>query len=203
MAAATTLSYHCFGPIVPKCDIGAAHAYVPIGVCEDGANIEFQIATRPIKSDGGGGDQSFEVNEFFLGMLVTIRFKLVPFAGVYVNILRAKSQMGGFELGVSGQDGTLPTPGTVYAFDDNSFIDPGSGLGFIKPGYCGLTLPVLAGEGDGPWWFPSCKIVKPGNNQVSTKETKLDFEFRALCIYNEHAVGDITDYDLYTRTAPT
>ena len=183
MAASNTLSYHVFGPIVPQANVGSASAYVNLGVCEEGADLNIQIAKHDIKHDGGGGLDGFETNKIFLNAVVTIRFRLVPFAGNYVNILRARAHAG-------TTDGTMVTPGTLM----------GEG-GFFS----GIYLPVTAGgnfEGDGPWFFPTCDVVNPGSNRVGTKESKLDFEFRAINYFAIASFTSIVGNILYKRTAP-
>lgn len=186
MAAATTFSFHVQGPVVPACNIGSASAYVGIGVCEDGADIDLQVATHPIKHDGGGGPDGFEVDDIFLSMIATIRFTLVPFGGIYVNILRAMAQAGAYTLNTSGTDGLMVMPGTLYGENTK---------------YVGLSLPVLAGEGDGPWWFRTCRVVRPGSVKVSTKETKPQFEFRAINYFAISGANTISGNTLYSRTA--
>lgn len=180
MAASDTFSYHVHGPIIPTCPIGTAGAWVPIGECEDGADIDFQIFTKPIKHDGGGGPEGAETNDIFLNMIATIRMNLVPFAGTRINSLRAKAHAG-------ATDGTMIMPGTLYG--ENSM-------------YVGLFLPVLAGEGDGGWWFKACRVVKPGSNKVSTKETKLAMEFRAINYFAIASQNTISTTLLYSRTTP-
>lgn len=184
MPAANTLSYHVFGPIIPQADVGSARAYVNLGVCEEGADIDIQVAKHDVKHDGGGGTDGFETDKIFLNAIVTVRFRLVPFAGNYINVLRARAH------GSGSTDGLMVMPGTLM----------GEG-GFFS----GLYLPVTAGgnfEGDGPWFFPSCDVVRPGNNRVSTKESKLDFEFRAINYFAVASSPTIFGNYLYKRSAP-
>lgn len=173
----TTLSYHVAGAIIPACTVGSAAAYANIGICEDGADIDIQIAAHDIKDDGGGGPDGFEVENIFLNAIATVRFTLVPFAGTYVNRLRARAQA------IAGDtDGVLVAPGTLYGM--NSLL-------------VGLQLP--SNDGDGSWRFPTCRVVRPGSNRVSTKESKLQFEFRAFGFLNPAVNTTISGVSLYTR----
>ena len=181
MAAATTFSYHCAGPIIPQVNIGTAGAYVPIGVCEDGADFDFTVAASDVKHDGGGGPSGFETDNIFLNAIVTVRFNLVPFAGVYLNTLRAKSMAGASE-------GVMVVPGTLYG--ENSM-------------YVSLYLPVSAtGEVDGPWRFPTCRVVRPGSMKVSDRESKPQLEFRAINYFPIISQNSIATNTLWLRTAP-
>ena len=183
MAPANTLSYHVNGPVIPQCNVGSLNAYVNLGVCEEGADIDLQIAKHDIKHDGGGGIDGYETDKIFLNMICIIRFRLVPFAGNYINVLRAKAHAG-------STNGTMVTPGTLM----------GEGSFFV-----GLYLPVTAGgnfEGDGPWFFKQCDVVRPGSNRVSTKETKLDFEFRCINYFDISGATSINANVLYQRAAP-
>lgn len=181
MAPANTLSYHVNGPVVPNCNVGSAGAYVAVGVCQDGADIDITPLHHPIKSDGGGGPEGAQVEVVQLNAMVTIRFRLVPFAGTYVNKLRAAA------VG-SAVDGTLPVPGTLLGLG-----------GFLV----GLYLPYGgAADVDGPWWFPQCEVVRPGSNRVSTKETTPDWEFRSFVYFNPASFVSVAGLPLYTRTAP-
>lgn len=183
MAPANTLSYHVYGPVIPQCDVGTARAYVTLGVCEEGADIDIQPIKHDIRHDGGGGVDGGPTNKIFLNCLCTIRFRLVPFAGNYINILRARAM-------AAATDGTMPSPGTLM----------GEGAFFS-----GLYLPVTGVgnfEGDGPWWFRSCDVIRPGSNKVSTKETKLDFEFQCLNYFSIASFTSIANNVLYSRTAP-
>src|SRR5687768_17283200 len=89
MAAQNTQSYHVDGPVAPQCNIGVAAAYVTLGVCQDGADITITPMTHPIKSDGGGGPEGGAVEIIQLNAIAEVRFRLVPYAGNYVNALRA------------------------------------------------------------------------------------------------------------------
>ena len=181
MAAATTFSYHVAGPIVPQANVGSANAYVPIGVCEDGADFDFTVAASDVKHDGGGGPAGFETDNIFLNMIVAVRLTLVPFAGVYLNNLRIKSHAGATE-------GVMVQPGTLYG--ENSM-------------YVGLYLPVSSvGEIDGPWWFRSCRVVKPGSMKVSDRESKPQFEFRAINYFPIVSQNTILNNILWSRSAP-
>lgn len=181
MAPADTFSYHVAGPIVPQCNIGSAGAWVGIGVCEDGADFDFQVAASDVKHDGGGGPSGFETDNIFLNMIVTVRFTLVPFAGNRINVLRVKSHAGSVE-------GQMVVPGTLYG--ENGM-------------YVGLYLPVSAvGEIDGPWYFQQCRVVRPGSQKVSTRESKPQWEFRAINYFPVVSQNTIQSVFLWKRTAP-
>lgn len=184
MPASTTFSYHVSGPIVPQCNIGSASAWVPIGVCEEGADIDIQIAAHNVKHDGGGGQDGFEVENVWLNAIAVIRFTLVPFAGTMMNTLRARSQaITGAATGTGPTDGTMVVPGTLYG--TNSYLP-------------GLYLP--SSDTDGPWWFRTCRVVRAGSNRVSTKESRPQFEFRAINYFNVGSVNTIAANVLYSRT---
>jgi hypothetical protein len=158
--------------------VGAGNALVTLGVCQDGATVEIQPAAHGIKSDGGGGPEGNEVEWIQLNAVAIIRFKLVPYAGVYINALRAAAV-------ASGSEGVLPIPGTLFGAN-----------GFLPA----LYLPTL--DGDGPWYFPTTRVVRPGGNQVSTKETTPDWEFRALINFDPTTNVSVAGLPLYTRAAP-
>lgn len=178
MPAATTLSYHVAGPIIPTANVGTASAQVNLGVCEDGADLEFQQAVHDVKDDGGGGPDGYEVENIFLNAIVIIRFVLVPWAGTYINKLRAAAQ-------ATATDGTMTNPGTL--FGTNSFLPT-------------LKIPVSAQETDGPWTFTTCRVVRAGSHRASTKESKLSFEFRAFCFLAPAVNTTINTVVLYSRT---
>lgn len=185
---ATTMSYHVNGPVVPQCNVGTANAYVPIGVCREGADISIRPLVHPIKSDGGGGQDGGAVEYIQLNAIATIRFQLVPYAGDYVNALRKASMA----IAAAGSEGVLPVPGTL--FGANNFFPA-------------LYLPYgSAAEVDGPWWFPKCRVVNPGSNRVSTKESMPDWEFEALIYFNPATHTSIAQptspQNLYARSAP-
>lgn len=178
MAAGNLPVYHVAGPIAPMAGVGSGGALVTLGVCQDGATVEIQPAVHAIKSDGGGGPEGDEVEWLGLNAVAIIRFKLVPYAGLYVNALRAASY-------ASGTEGVLPIPGTLFGAN-----------GFLPA----LYLPTF--DVDGPWYFPGVRVVRPGGNQVSTKETTPDWEFRALVNFNPTTNVSVAGGALYTRAAP-
>lgn len=181
MAASTTLSYHVNGPLIPQCNIGSANAYVSIGECRDGASIVITPIKHGIKSDAGGGVEGGDVNKLMLNAIAEIRFTLVPYAGTYTNKLRAMA------IG-SATEGTLVVPG----FD--------MGAASMFPG---LYLPNGGGtDVDGPWNFPVCEIVAPGNVQEWTKESAPEFVFRAFIYIDPSAELSVASGVLYTRAAP-
>jgi hypothetical protein len=181
MAALDTFSYHVAGPIIPQLNIGTANAYVNVGVCEDGADFDFQVAASDVKHDGGGGPSGFETDNIFLNMICVVRFVLVPFAGTRMSKLRAMAH-------ASATEGVMVQPGTLYG--ENSF-------------YPSLYLPVSAvGEIDGPWRFPTVRVVRPGSMKVSTRESKPQFEFRAINYFPIVSQNTILTNTLWVRTAP-
>jgi hypothetical protein len=186
MGASSTFSYHVSGGVVPQVSVGASSAYVPIGICEDGADIDIQIAAHNVKHDGGGGLDGFEVENIFLNAVCIIRFTLVPFGGSVVNALRARAEaIAGSSASAGPTDGTMVVPGTLY------------GTNSLLPG---LYLPSL--DVDGPWWFRTCRVVKAGSNRISTKDTKPQWEFRAINYFNVASINSISTNVLYSRTAP-
>lgn len=176
-APVTTLSYHVAGPIVPQANIGAANAFVNLGICEDGADIALQQYTHDIKDDGGGGPEGAEVEVIFLNAVAVVRFVLVPFAGTYINKLRAMAQAN-----VAGVDGVMLTPGTLF------------GTNLNLP-----TLKLTGNDIDGGWQFTTCRVVQAGSNRVSTKETKLQMEFRAFNFLDPNVNVSINTKTLYSR----
>ena len=181
MAASDTFSYHVAGPIIPQCNIGSVGAWVNIGVCEDGVDFDFQVAASDVKHDGGGGPAGFETNNIFLNAICTIRFTLVPFGGTRLNTLRTRAMAGGTE-------GVMVQPGTLYG--ENSM-------------YVGLYIPVSAvGEVDGPYRFPQCRVVRPGSLRAHTRESKPQFEFRAINYFPIAVQNTILGNTLWARTAP-
>lgn len=184
MAASADQTYHVFGPCIPQCNVGTAGAMVALGECQDGGNITIQPIKHGIRSDGGGGSDGGDVEKLILNAIATIRFKLVPFSGLYINKLRA------WAIG-SATEGQAVLPGTLLG-----------GGGFLPQ----LYLPLLGGTGvvepDGPWYFPNCEIIRPGDVQVHTKETTPEFEFKAMIYYNPVTYTSINGRTLYTRAAP-
>lgn len=184
MAAGTTTTIHVAGPILPQCNIGGAGAYVVLGECQDGATITIQPKVHGVRADGGGGLDGEPIDHIMLNAIAIIRFRLVPFAGVYINTLRAMAL-------ASGTDGQLVLPGTL--FGANSKLPA-------------LYLPLIGGTGaqepDGPWLFPYNRVVAPGNPQVWVKETTPEFEFHAMVWYDPASVTSVSGRTLYSRAAP-
>jgi hypothetical protein len=161
--------------------VGAASAYVAVGVCEEGADITLEPLTHPIRCDGGGGSDGGPVEFIELNAVTRVRFSLVPFAGNYVNALRRLAM-------ASAAEGVHPVPGTLF------------GLNSRLPG---LYLPYgNAAEVDGPWFFQTNRVAVPGNNRVSTKESKVQFEFFGFTYYNPALFTSVSALTLYTRAAP-
>jgi len=176
---ATTPSYHVAGPITIQANIGSASAFVNVGVCEDGADVELRPFTSDIKFDGAGGPAGDAGEIIFLNFTAIVRCNLVPFAGAYVNKLRAMSQANG-----AGTEGVMVVPGTLFGGNSN--------------------LPTIkwasgAGEVDGGWLFTYCQVRNPGSNKASTLETKPNFEFRAINYVNPASSPVITSSVLYSR----
>ena len=175
-------SYHVSGAQIPQVlvpgDFG--NVYNAIGVAQDGVDIMIQPAVHGIHHDGGGGMDGQPVEYLFLNAIATIRFRVVPYGGAYLNALR--------ECALNTNiDGTLPYPGSLYG---------GSGS------LVGLYLPVLGGgEVDGSWQFPTCLVVRPGDVRNWTKETTPELEFRAF-VYLPPTTATIAGEQLYTRTSP-
>ena len=190
MAASTVLQYHVSGPIVPQCNIGLSNAFVNIGVCEEGVDIILQNAVHDVKFDGGGGQDGFEAENVWLNAICTIRFALVPYAGAYVNRLRALSQAVG-PGSYNNPDGVMGMPGTLFGMNSQfpSLYIPSNG-----------SLGGLVGDPDGPWWFPTCRVIRPGDGRYNTKETRPQFEFRAINFINPTITPTIFNSALYTRT---
>lgn len=192
MASSNTQSYHINGPCAPQVNVGAANAYVTLGVCYDGVDIQIQNAVHGIKSDGGGGPDGFEVDDIWLNAVIIVRFTLVPFAGNYVNILRQMSMANGGTGG--GAEGTMQAPGTLFGENLNypSLYIP---LGTFAAGI------TVEGDPDGPWWFKKCRVVNPGSNKVGVKETMPVFEFRCINYFAVASFTSVLGNSLYARTA--
>lgn len=170
------LSYHVPGPIGPMVSVGGGGSLVTVGMCEEGADIDIQIAQHDVKHDGGGGQDGFEVENVFLNAVCVVRFTLVPYDTAFVNAIRAAAN-------ANATAGVMPVPGTLYGMN-----------GFLHS----LFLP--SGDADGPWRFPYCRVVRAGNNRVNTKETKPQFEFRAINWFNPASKGSIVGNTLYQRS---
>lgn len=185
MAAGIATTIHVLGPVIPFSSVGAGSSYVALGECQDGASIQITPAVHGVKADGGGGMDGFPIDYIMLNAIITIRFRLVPFSGTYMNALRALAL-------ATPSEGVLPIPGTLFGAN-----------GYLP----GLYLPISAGllnaEPDGPWWFPRCLVVRPGDNQVWTKETTPEMEFRAMGYYNPASQTSVGGLSLYQRTAPS
>lgn len=178
-APVTTLSYHCSGPIVIEAAIGASDAFVVVGVCEDGADVELRPFTSDIKFDGAGGPAGDAGEIIFLNYTAIVRCNLVPFAGTYVNRLRAISQANG------GVEGVMVVPGTLFGANGN--------LPSVR------FLVSATGEVDGGWQFTNCQVRVPGTGKYSTRETKPQWEFRAINYVAPASSPLITGNTLYER----
>ena len=189
MAAVQQFSYHVNGPTLPFVAFGigqnnpnggaSAANFSNIGVAQDGADVMIQPAVHGIHDDGGGGMDGQPIEYIYLNAIATIRFRLVPYGGVFLNSLRSSAM-------VTSTDGVSAYPGALYG-GNNSLVS--------------LYLPNSAGEVDGGWLFPACLVVRPGDVRVWTKETTPELEFRAF-IYLPPTVATIGNLPLYTRSAP-
>lgn len=154
----TTFTHHTWGPVVPMASVGVDYSYVPIGVCEDGAEITFNTRRRGVRCDGAGGPDGAPAEYLFLNSTVSIRFTVVPFNEAVVMGLRACSM-------ATPTDGKMGMPGTTY------------GLNGFLPGLYLPTINVL----EAPWWFPCCLVNIPGDNQPRAGQlVKPTFEFIAM-----------------------
>lgn len=179
-APVTTLSFHVSGPIIIQAGIGSSFAFVNVGVCEDGADVELRPFTSDIKFDGAGGPAGDAGEVIFLNYTAIVRANLVPFAGTYVNKLRALSQANG-----AGTEGTMVVPGTLFGANSN--------LPTIK------WTASAVGEVDGGWLFTNCQVRRPGDMKASTRESKPNFEFRAINYIAPAVSPLITNNVLYSR----
>ncbi len=182
MASATTTSYHVAGPIGVQASVGTNAAYVTLGWCQDGADIKIEPIRHEIKFDGAGGPEGGAAEHIALNAVVTISYKLVPYAGTYIDKLRAASVAN-----IAGTSGALVAPGTLYGTTTTSNV--------------GLYLP--SSDGDGPWCFPTTIVVVPGSNKVSPKETVLEFIHKAFVYLNGTNTVSIASGVLWTRAAPS
>lgn len=159
MAAATTYSYHIAGPITLEAFLTGS--YQKVGECRDGADILLRPFTHDIKHDGAGGPEGDAAEIIFLNYGAEIRCQLVPYAGTWVNMLRAMSMANG-----SGTNGVMITPGTPFGQTSN--------------------LPAIrfqanaTYEVDGGWQFSTCQVVRAGDLKISPVESVVDFGFRAI-----------------------
>lgn len=169
MAASTTLSYHVSGAVILQATVGAltsgVRAYGNIGVCEDGIDLEFRPFVSEIKHDGGGGPPGDALEFIFLNWSILIRCTLVPFAGTYVNMLHAMSQGNN-----GGTEGVMGSPGALYGAG-NSLTPATNNLPSVK---------FTSADPDGGWTLNSAMVTRPGSGKWSTRETKPQFEFRAI-----------------------
>lgn len=177
---ASTLSFHVAGPIVIQANIGSSSAFVNVGVCEDGADVELRPFTSDIKFDGAGGPAGDAGEIIFLNFSAIVRANLVPFAGTYVNKLRAMAAANG-----AGTEGVMVVPGTLFGANSN--------LPTIK------WTASATGEVDGGWLFTYCQVRNPGSMKASTRETKPNFEFRAINLILPASSPLITSSVLYSR----
>lgn len=182
MAASTLQSIHVNGPLLPSSNLGSGNTYYTLGECQDGATITIMPKTHEVKADGGGGLDGEAIEHIFLNAVAEIRFKLVPYSGTYLNALRALAL-------ASASDGVLPLPGTLYGAN--------SKLPALYLPYGGANDP------DGPYRFPYCKVMVPGNVNVWVKETTPEFVFRAMVWYDPSQYTSVYTGTLYTRTAPS
>lgn len=177
MAPSNTMSYHVSGPVVLQLNTTplTVATWVNVGVCEDGIDLEFRPFFSEIKSDGGGGPSGDAVEFIFLNWSVLARCTLVPFAGNYTNIARRFGQ-------ATTTEGTMVTPGTLY------------GLNGFLPG-----VRFASADVDGGWQLTRCMVTRPGSAKWSTRETKPQFEFRAINNFDPGSFTSINANVLYVR----
>lgn len=181
MAASAATTIHVNGPLIPISNLGNGLVEYTLGECQDGATITIMPKTHEVKADGGGGLDGEPIEHIFLNAVAEIKFKLVPYSGLYLNALRAMAL-------ASATDGVLPLPGTLYGANNR--------LPNLYLPYGGANDP------DGPYYFPYCKVVVPGNVNVWVKETTPELTFRAMVWYNPALVTSVYNRSLYTRSAP-
>lgn len=169
------LSYHVAGPQILQANIGPLAAFVNIGVCEDGVDIELRVFTHDVKFDGAGGPEGDAGEVIFLNATAMVRCTLVPFSGNYINSLRAYSQ-------TAATNGTMRQPGRLFGTNGNL-----------------LTVKFTSNDIDGGWQFTYCQVVRAGSNKASVVETKPVWEFRAINFVDPGSATDITDSVLYSR----
>lgn len=172
---ATTGSYHVSGPIVIQANIGNSNANVNVGLCEDGAEVSLRAFVHEIKDDGGGGPSGNAVEFILLNVEARCRCTLVPFAGTYLNSLRAHGQ-------ATSTDGVMVTPGTLYGGNNHL-----RGISFAS------------NDTDGGWAFNNCLIERMGDAKYNTKDTKPQLEFRAINYLSPVSYANINGNTLYAR----
>lgn len=180
MAPSTGFSFHVTGPVLIEAAIGGGSSFVSIGMCEDGADVELKPFTSDIKFDGAGGPAGDAAEIISLNYGATLRCNLVPFAGTYTNLLRAISQCNG-----GGSEGVMSMPGTLYGFNGQ--------LPAVR-----FTASAV-GEVDGGWEFFYCQVRVPGNAKYSTRESKPQWEFRAINYLDPSVHSTIYQRTLYSR----
>lgn len=180
MAASNTLSFHVSGPILVQANIGAVSAFVTIGECRDGFDINFIPFTHDIKADGGGGPDGDAMEVISLNQSVIGRCQLTPYAGNYVNTLRACAQGSS-----AATAGVMIVPGTLYGAS--------GALVTVK-----FTVNASF-EVDGGWQFTACQVRRMGDFKTGVKENVLDFEFRALNYRDVGTYPTIAGATLYSR----
>lgn len=181
MPPSTATTIHVNGPLLPASNLGSGVTQYTLGECQDGATITIMPKTHEVKADGGGGLDGEAIEHIFLNAVAEIRFKLVPYSGTYLNNLRALAL-------ASNTDGVLPLPGYLYGANNK--------LPSLYLPYGGADDP------DGPYYFPRCKVVTPGNVNVWVKETTPELVFRAMVWYNPATTTSVLNGILYTRAAP-
>lgn len=184
-APSDSLSYHVTGPVTIYATVGSAAAWMAVGHCKDGADIELRPFTHDVKWDGGGGPDGDAVEVIALNFTAIIRCSFVPFSGNAVNRLRARSQASGSMT----TDGVMPVPGTLYG--TNGYL---------------VGVRFTSGDVDGGWQFGNsgsgngiCQVIAPGSARYNTKETEPQWQFRAINFINPALVASIGTAVLYTR----
>lgn len=181
MPASTSLSIHVNGPLLPSSNLGSGLTQYTLGECQDGATITIMPKVHDVKADGGGGMDGEAIEKIFLNAVAEIRFKLVPYSGTYLNAIRALAL-------ASSTDGQLVLPGTLFGANNK--------LPSLYLPYGGANDP------DGPYYFPTCHVVTPGNVNVWVKETTPELVFRAMVWYDPSVYTSVSGRTLYTRAAP-
>lgn len=189
--------YHIAGPVSPlvRMTPRVSGAFQSLGLCEDGADVELQVMTRDVKADGSGGSDGPEVDSIFLGAVAVVKFTLVPYDEDVAGRMR-RLAFANVDTSPAPYDGVFPLPGTMY-------------------GQAGalVWLYLPSSDGEGPWSFPACRVVKAGTVRQGVKEHRPQWEFRSIPFYvsasSTKTVGtpaypqSTLGLGVYRRTVPT
>lgn len=178
MAASNNITIHVAGPILVQANIGPGPSFVTVGECRDGFDINFIPFTHDVKYDGAGGPDGDAGEIIFLNCSVIGRCQLTPYAGNYVNSLRAYAQ-------ATAVNGVMAAPGILY----------GASGALLTIKFTASTVY----EPDGGWQFTSCQIRRMGDFKTGVKENVLDFEFRAINYRLVTSSPTIEGATLYSR----